>query len=646
MTTDSPTWIARAVAGADRLAARPWSLFALVFFVHILARPYAGITHDAQLYAGQTLNRIDPSLLSSDLFFQYGSQDRFSLFSTIAAPLVRWMGLETAFFALYVACDLLFVLAAMRLLRTVLPGARLHVPALLLVAALPIAYGGQQCFHVHESFLTPRLPATALGMLAMQWALDRRWVRSLLCLVVAALLHPLMAAPAWAMAALTGLGQWKGPRAVLVVVGTSMFAFAALVASGFGERVFGPFDASWRESVMQATSAHFPEYWSLNDWLHIALAIAAVVGFVLLEPDAERRWFAGAIGMIGMAGVLGSIVFSQLPFALPMQIQPYRTLWPLMLMKAPLLWTFAVRAAASQNGWVRWLSPIAVATFTLHGFAFAEWMLPILLWPLALRWTASEGRRDLPGGLTLSLLVSGAVFALLPLTYLVPHFESLLRDFDFRAWYGLAASTILGLPLVLLLLQVRIRSEACLACGSMLALSWFLVPHTEAYQDRLTPDGSSARFVREYFEQHSPQRPLVVYSDANRLHRVWLDWRAQSWFDTWQTSGFIFARETAVEGKRRAEAIAPFAMFALRRQRDRMTADFQRDVCKLMACDFEIPAPTAEDLWRLCRDESIDILVLSTEFSGLAEASDGRVWIYDARKLRGPDGGLNAALPR
>lgn len=646
MTTDSPTWIARAVAGADRLAARPWSLFVLVFFVHILARPYAGITHDAQLYAGQTLNRIDPSLLSIDLFFQFGSQDRFSLFSTIAAPLVRWMGLETAFFALYVACDLLFLFAAMRLLRTLLPEASLYVPALLLVAALPIAYGGQHCFHVHEPFLTPRLPATALGMLAMQWALDRRWGRSTLCLVVAALLHPLMAAPAWAIAGLTGLWQWKGPRAVFVVLGASILAFAALLASDFGEQVFGRFDTSWRELVMQATSAHFPEYWSANDWLQIALAMAAVVGFVVLEPDAERRWFAAAIGMVGMAGVLGSIVFSRLPFALPMQIQPYRALWPLMLMKAPLLWTFAVRAAASQQACVRWLSPIAAATFTLHGFAFAEWMLPILLWPLALRWTSSEGRRDLPGGLTLSLLVSGGVFGLLPLTYLVPHFESLLRDFDFRAWYGLAASTVFGLPPILLLLQIRIRLDMCFACGVVLALGWFLMPRTEAYQDRLTPDGSSTRFVREFLDEHCPQRPLVVYSDANRLHRVWLDWRAQSWFDTWQTSGFIFTRETAIEGKRRAEAIAPFAMVALGRQRDRMTADFQRDVCKLMACDFDVAAPTAEDLRRLCRDESIDILVLSTEFSGLAEASDGRVWIYDARKLRGPAGGLNAALPR
>jgi hypothetical protein len=646
MTTDSPTWIARAVAGADRLAARPWSLFALALFVHVLARPYAGITHDAQLYAGQTLHRIDPTLLSGDLFFQFGSQDRFSLFSTIAAPLTQWLGLDTAFFLLYAASDLLFLIAAMRLLRTLFPEPNCYVPALLLVAALPMAYGGQQCFHVHEPFLTPRLPATALGIEAMHLALTRRHLRSLAMLVAASVLHPLMAAPAGAIVAATWLWQWRGLRAVAIAVSVAVAVGGTLLLSGYAGRLLGHLDAAWREVVMQATSAHFPEYWSAHDWTRIAFALVAATLFVSAEPDPQRRWAIVAVGAFGVAGVGGSLLFSRLDLALPMQVQPYRALWPLMLLKAPLLWASAIRTAESPNAWVRWLSPLATSMLTLQGFGFGEWVLPLLFWPLALRWTGTAEGRDAPAALTLSLLVASGVFAVLPMTYLVPHFGELMRDFDFRAWYGLAASTIVGLPLIVLLLQCRIRPSACLSGAAALTLCWLLLPRTEWYQDRLTPDGASARFVREYFDQHKPERPLVVYCDANRLHRVWLDWRAQSWFDTWQASGFIFARSTSMEGKRRAEAIGPFAMVTLRRQRDRMTADFQRDVCRLMACDFDHAVPSADDLRRLCRDEAIDWLVLSTEYSGLAEASDGRVWIYDARKLRGPDSGLNAALPR
>ncbi|MFO0867184.1 MAG: hypothetical protein U0744_21520 [Gemmataceae bacterium] len=646
MTTDSPTWIARAVAGANCLAARPWSLFAFVFFFHVLARPYAGMTHDAQLYAGQTLNRIDPSLLSGDLFFQFGSQDRFSLFSTVAAPFVRVLGLDTAFFVLYGASDLLFLVAAMRLLRTLFPVPAQHVPALLLVATLPLAYGGQKCFHVHEPFLTPRLPATALGIEAMHLALTGRYPRSLAMLVASALLHPLMSAPACAIVAASWLWQRAGSRAVAIAVAASIVVAGILFASGVAANVLGRFDATWRDLVIQATSAHFPEYWSANDWRQIAFALLAVGFFVYTEANPERRRILGMVGVVGIAGILGSFVFSQLPFALPMRVQPTAPLWPLMLLKAPLLWVAALQAAASRKPSLRWLAPLAVATLTIRDSASARWALPLLLWPLALRWTTNGGTIDAAAALSLSVLISTAVFAVLPITYLVPQFTELLRDFDFRVWYGLVASTLIGLPVLVLALQVRWRPEAWFACGTVLALSWFLLLRTDWYQDRLTPDGSSVRFVREYLKRHEPQRPLVVYSEANRLHRVWLDWRAQSWFDTWQASGFIFARETSVEGKRRAEAIAPFAMATLRRQRDRMTADFQRDVCHLMNTDFDCPAPTADDLRRLCRDESIDVIVLSTEFSGLAEANDGRVWIYDARKLRGPDSGLNAALPR
>src|SRR5438874_1165283 len=100
MTTTPPTWSDRAFEAIGKLAAPPWSLLLVLLAVNALARPYAGITHDARLYSAQVLNQIDPTVYGDDIFFRYGSQDQFSIFSRFVAPVVRLLGLETAFFLL------------------------------------------------------------------------------------------------------------------------------------------------------------------------------------------------------------------------------------------------------------------------------------------------------------------------------------------------------------------------------------------------------------------------------------------------------------------------------------------------------------------------------------------------------------------
>src|SRR4051812_26774615 len=72
--------------GFRRWAAHPAALFGLLLLLNTLFRPYLGIHHDAMLYSGQVLSRLDPATYSDDLFFRYGSQDRFSIFSPLMAP--------------------------------------------------------------------------------------------------------------------------------------------------------------------------------------------------------------------------------------------------------------------------------------------------------------------------------------------------------------------------------------------------------------------------------------------------------------------------------------------------------------------------------------------------------------------------------
>src|SRR5438128_6973161 len=138
METAPPTWTARVVDAAGALAERRGLLLCVLLAVHGIARPYAHLIHDAQLYGVQVLNQIHPQAYADDLFLRYGSQDDFSVFSRLAAPPAALLGLPIAFFLLYVACDVLFVWAAMRLVLAVIPDRIIAVLSLLYVMVTPL----------------------------------------------------------------------------------------------------------------------------------------------------------------------------------------------------------------------------------------------------------------------------------------------------------------------------------------------------------------------------------------------------------------------------------------------------------------------------------------------------------------------------
>jgi len=90
-------WIAKAHDALARLADHPWALFAVLLTINTIARPYGGITHDTGSIASGAQSRRGRRLRRRSLL-RYGSQDQYSLFSRLAAPLVYGLGLSVAFF--------------------------------------------------------------------------------------------------------------------------------------------------------------------------------------------------------------------------------------------------------------------------------------------------------------------------------------------------------------------------------------------------------------------------------------------------------------------------------------------------------------------------------------------------------------------
>jgi hypothetical protein len=79
--------------------------------IWLLTHRYFGIQHDGQFYAVQALARIDPAAYAHDIFFSFGSQDNYSLFSPIYAWLIGTTGLDRAAFVLLAGAHLAWALA-------------------------------------------------------------------------------------------------------------------------------------------------------------------------------------------------------------------------------------------------------------------------------------------------------------------------------------------------------------------------------------------------------------------------------------------------------------------------------------------------------------------------------------------------------
>ena len=80
-------WFDQAVAALRELMDRPWTLFFALLAVNAIALPYRGFVHDSQLYAVQVMNRVENGAYADDLFFRYGSQDKYS---APPSPPPRW----------------------------------------------------------------------------------------------------------------------------------------------------------------------------------------------------------------------------------------------------------------------------------------------------------------------------------------------------------------------------------------------------------------------------------------------------------------------------------------------------------------------------------------------------------------------------
>ena len=610
-------------------------LFMLLLALWLFVHSYLGLWGDGILYAVQALARLRPETYGKDLFFLYGSQDDFTVFSSIYAAFIRLFGLDGAILALLLAGYALWFGSAMLLANRLLRGFPFWL-GLVLVVAMPRSYGNV-ILEYAELYLTPRLIAEGLTLLSLALVLRGKWLASLAALTAAFTMHPLMALGG---AAFVGLYLACDRPKVALVFGTLASAVVLLLAwsdvSPFG-RLFATMDAEWFQLAVARASYVFWDGWRYEEWGNRALLtfslLAAAAG---AAKGRQRRIFLLPL-VIGAAALLlfwlGTSVFHNV---LLIQLQTWRWLWLTQLFSylaaAWLVGEFWQRDRASRLLLLGFLT--AWLTLASIGGLLAMLVCGLFIW--------HARRREavvIPGRLAnlLYVLPFSAAAWWLTNAWLEANSSALIKTpgsqtLEFGLlWLMQFLSAGGGVIAVLIFLAVwrygaDHRKSVHLAAVAGVV---FLLMLSLTFWDQR---GAQPRF----YAQQALQDPMPSFSRVIPVGAVvyWEDDVQMTWFvlgrasyaSLIQTVGLIFNRQTAIEGKRRVDRLAALGVkdgiFAP--ERDRAT----------------LPEGSLAGLVHMCHDPALDYVILSKNFGvGVIEWHFEKMtgkyfYLYDCAHLR------------
>lgn len=529
-----------------------------------LARhPFSGIIHDNRLYAAQALHYEDPTVLGQDLFFKYGSQDAFTLFSPLYGTLIRLFGLGPATELLMISGQVLWLLCGLALIRAVLPH-RMAWLSLLVLATYPAFYGGNLVFSIAEGFVTPRLFSEALSMGAIAAFLGKRLWLCVMLLAAAALLHPLMAAaPVGAMILATLCrGRPATAPAVLAATATALLLVVLALLHGRGAGTLAAIDAPWRLLALHRSPQLFIGQWTVDDWISLAGDVILVMLAALAAPPPAKRLFVAAAAVSG-AGIAVSLAgFDLLDDLLIGQLQLWRAAWLLRVL-APIGLVLIISDVQGRHGAGDRLVLRAAFAVCVLGALGDALLMPVLSLPaiLVLAMVYLTERRQTAGPVMLRLVSRAARIAILLLAgaagLLILRFLHLALTGDTLSGFTGAQLLLRFLPPAILLAGLavfclpgdRLRRPV-LAFSTVLlclcALNWDRRDAWRRYIDS-GPDIALSLAL-------PIGRDEAVYWPGNVM-AVWAGLKRQSYYSSAQGAGLIFNRQTAMEFLRRLAVV-------------------------------------------------------------------------------------------
>jgi len=380
---------------SSRLA--PLLLTPLVLLIHGY-HPFAG---DAGIYVAGVRHILDLSLYPLNAVFP-AAFTRLSVLPWTLAALVRLshLPLDWILFAAHLVSILLFLAACLQVAARIFPDEPARWSAVFLAAVcftLPVA--GTALF-VMDPYVTARSFSTSLSLMAGAACLDRAWVRTILFLAIAALVHPLMAAFTIAFVLLYALIA-SGRRLSLALCGAAI----AVSAAAFFLTRRAAISPAYRQAIaLPPRSFLFLARWH---WYEVLGVVAPLLLFALalrkLGPASRTGALCLACLLLGTTSLLIAALF--VPPAGPYLLVPLQILrcFHLIYVLGIVLCAgvFATPAARSRLAAAFLLAllfagMLAAQRAAWPGSAHVEWpgSRPANPWQQAFQWIRDHTPRD------------------------------------------------------------------------------------------------------------------------------------------------------------------------------------------------------------------------------------------------------------
>lgn len=564
VVVSSNSSIARDHAAAMRLTAFI-GLVLCTLAMWCLIHPYGGIIQDAVFYALAASARLHPQSLPHDIFLGQGSQDNYTIFSPLAAALIRMVGIGWASALITAAGQAALYGAAALLARRLLPtGFAILAVALLLM--LPSFYGSHHIFAYTEDFMTSRVPAEAFVFASLAAALDRRHLLAAICIAIGMLLHPLTALPGVVMLFLVVVQPRPWPTVGLAL---AMLAAMSLVAWLMPFWRITRIDSVWLDLLHWRMRYGFPTLWSLGDWGRAAVPLATLAaGAIGNVPPLARKFCRFAL-VTGVAGVVLTILGSDLLHILVIaQVQPWRWLW--VSGAAAVLLLPIIAADCWRGGDAgRACLVLIVASWLSYEQTFGAVVAALAVAAAVMRNSsidANRARRLLIGSLTIFAIA--ALVGTGWLIHIVSHEEVLPASSDLHRFtfgllaYRLRAYTVDGMLPALFFTMVwwlashrqnRFTASAVLLLG--IAMLCVAAPFARsAWTDPAPSEAFRAKFAA--WRQQIPPTAQVLGPGVPIIPWFLLD--RPSYWSIRQMAGVPFSRATAMELVRRMAVVTNF----------------------------------------------------------------------------------------
>lgn len=593
---------------------------------------YRGIEHDAALYAGQAMARLYPEAFRHDLFFAFGSQDDYTLFTPVFAALARMLPLGDAALLLVFLAHIVWVAAAIVFARRLLPGSG---PAPWLGIALVLggfpAWGPQTVLSYGEGYVTARVWAEAFALIALACSVYGQRIAAVLFCAVSLGLHPIIALPAVGFVAFHSFNprQWLGVLALGIVAAAAAVVLGAIPP----DRLFGLMDPEWYDVVMTRATYISVAYWSERD-INLVLGILAVLltATIAAQGRLRRAWLAiVATALIGMALAL---VAAWTHHTLLMQMQTWRVLWLVrifaMLAAAWLVFDFWPRG----RGYRLLLLWLAIGWWAKDYWGGALALAVPVLLALHRKWE----RLDVPRSIVFASYLAAAA---LGLNAFVAEFQQ-TQIFVYQNMTGIPPSRLpaaqahtvlrqlgsLVFPLLLWPVWRLAHGSRRQQLGAFVAVFWFATVAAWHWNQRSPYERDITSTLAREAEpilEYLPPNALVYWQNTHRI--PWFVLRRGNYASGQQTAGLLYSRDTALETVRRIARLARLGM---------------NDA----AFSWEGPGnprraaePTFAGLVHLCHDPVLDFVVLTTRFAEGAPRVFPRnehysYYAYDCRALR------------